>query len=429
MGPEGLADCHPNGFAMRHTLVRAATVALLAFLSACSGGTPATGPEKTTPNAPITELPRVLTASESKLLTATNDFSWSLFKRLSAAQAQDNVFVSPLSASMALGMTMNGASGATYDQMRSTLAFGSATDAEINASYKSLIALLRGLDKTTNIQIANSIWYEKTFPFKQAFLEESKNSFDALVAPLDFKSPASVTTVNNWVSQATAGTINTIIDKIDAEDVMFLVNAIYFKGQWRQKFDVANTKDAVFRGIAGDQPMKLMHRNGDVRGLVRADLAAAELFYGDSAFSMVVVVPQGSNTVDAVAASLNTGGWNTLLGQLHTFKTDVFIPRLKLEWDRTLNDDLIALGMRDAFSDVLANFSRMTSQTVVLSEVKQKSYVEINEEGTTAAAVTSVGVSVTSAPPQIRADRPFIFAIRERLTGTILFMGKIVKMP
>lgn len=406
-----------------------AALGALALLSACSSSTePAPG----TQSAPLDNLPRQLTAGEQSLVTAANDFSFALFREVASANKDSNVFASPLSASMALGMAMNGAAGPTYTQMRTALAFGTATDDDINASYKSLITLLRGLDPSVDFRIANSIWYRSGFPFNQSFLDLSKSAFDATVAGLDFSSPAAVNTINDWVSTATNAKIPKIIDQIESDQVMFLINAIYFKGSWRDKFDPAETKDDVFHGIAGDQPMRLMHRRGTMRFLFRQDLAAVDLPYGNSAYTMTVILPQSGTSVDQLASSLTTATWTTLTSQFHDFTSDVWIPRLKLEWQRELNDDLKALGMHDAFVPDGADFTRMSTtrgHNLFIDKVKQKTYVDINEEGTEAAAVTSVGISVTSLPPSIRVDRPFLFVIRERLSGTIVFMGKIVRMP
>lgn len=413
-----------------HTLFsRCFVIAALAVVTACSS---ATGPGDSSTQAPaLTALPRALTASEQQLVSATNDFSFALFRQVAAARRDSNVFASPLSASMALGMTMNGAAGPTYDQMRGALAFGTASDADINASYKSLIALLRGLDPSVDFRIANSIWYRNGFPFNQTFLDAGKTWFDAQVSALDFAQPSAVTTINDWVSSATTGKIPTIIDRIGPDQVMFLINAIYFKGNWRDKFDPSETKDAPFRGIAGDQPMRLMHRNGKMSFLFSADVAAVDLPYGNSAYTMTVILPQPGTNIDAVAASLKPETWALWLSQFREMKTDVWLPKLKLEWERDLNADLKSLGMRDAFVPNGADFTRMSSRgrELYIDKVKQKTYVDINEEGTEAAAVTSVGVSVTSLPPSLRVDRPFIFVIRERFTGTIVFMGKIVRMP
>jgi serpin B len=213
---------------------------------------------------------------------------------------------------------------------------------------------------------------------------------------------------------------------------MFLINAIYFKGSWRDKFDPAETKDDTFHGIAGDQPVKLMHRHGKLSFAFNTQFTAADLPYGNSTYSMTVLLPNPGTTIDQLAASLQSGAWTSWIGQFHEMSTDIWLPKLKLEWQRDLNDDLKAMGMRDAFIPDGADFTRMSStqgRHLFIDKVKQKTYVDINEEGTEAAAVTSVGISLTSLPPQLRVDRPYIFVIRERLSGTILFMGKIVRMP
>ena len=407
---------------------RLALLTAVLAATACGGSTAV---EPRTQPVVIDALPRALSASEQKLVNAANDFSFSLFRQLSAAQKDSNVFTSPLSASMALGMTMNGAAGPTLSQMQSTLGFANASEAEINDGYKSLISLLRGLDASVDFRIANSIWYRNGFPVNQTFVDASRNFFDAQVTALDFSSPSSVTTINNWVSTATAAKIPRILDAIESDQVMFLINAIYFKGSWRDKFDRAETTDASFHGIAGDQPMKLMHRNGKTRMLYATDYAAVDLPYGNSAFTMSVVLPHAGVNVNTVAASLTATSWATLAAQFRESSGDVYLPRFKLEWERTLNDDVKSLGMRDAFIPDGADFTRMSplGKMLYISVVKQKTYVDVNEEGTEAAAVTNVGISATSAPPSFRVDRPFIFVIRERLSGTIVFMGKIVRMP
>jgi serine protease inhibitor len=403
-------------------------LAALTIAASCSSATdPGTGGA----SAKLDALPRALTAGEVKVVGAANSFSFDLFRRLSSAQQDSNVFTSPLSASMALGMAMNGAAGATYDQMRAALGFGTASEQEIDESYKSLITLLRGLDPAVDVRIANSIWYRNGFPFTQSFLDAGKNWFDAQVTALDFASPSALTTINGWVSTATAGKIPTILDEIKDDQVMFLINAIYFKGSWRAKFDPSETRDAQFHGVGGDQPMKLMHRHGTVASLYTQDFAAVDLPYGNSAYTMTVVLPHAGKSIDAVAASLQASSWATWMSQLHEGELDVYLPRFKLEWERLLIPDLQALGMHDAFVENGADFSRMSPRghELFISVVKQKTYVDVNEEGTEAAAVTNVGISLTSAPVPFRVDRPFVFVIRERLTGTVVFMGKIVRMP
>jgi len=214
---------------------------------------------------------------------------------------------------------------------------------------------------------------------------------------------------------------------------MFLISAIYFKGSWRTRFDPARTVTAPFHALGGDQSARLMRREGTIRWLQTADFEAVELPYGNGAYAMTVVLPAAGKTVGDVAATLQASAWSEWSTQFREADVELQLPRFKLEWDRKLIPDLEALGMRAAFVDGRADFSRMSTlgTQLFISLVKQKTYVDVNEEGTEAAAVTNVGVSLTSAPVrrQFIVDRPFVFVLRERLSGTILFMGKIVRMP
>jgi len=401
----------------------------IALAVACSGATE----PRPQPSPVLEALPRALSAGEQKIIAANNEFSFSLFRQLGAAESDSNVFVSPLSASMALGMAMTGASGTTFDEMRATLGFGTTSESEIDQGYKSLITLLRGLDPGVDFRIANSIWTREGFPVTPAFLDASRTWFDAQAASLDFASPTAVKSINDWVSTATAGKIPTILDQIKSDEVMFLINAIYFKGSWRAKFDPALTIDAPFHGIAGDQPMKLMHREGTIRYMQTPAFSAVDLPYGNSAYSMSVLLPNVGQSVDAVLASLRTDTWSAWTTQFQDAELDLHLPRLALTWERMLIPDLQALGMRAAFQAGGADFSRISplGDRLFISTVKQKTYVNVNEEGTEAAAVTNVGISLTSAPlrTQFRVDRPYVFVIRERLSGTILFLGAIRRMP
>ncbi|MEO8622344.1 MAG: serpin family protein [bacterium] len=410
-------------------ITKRVSVAAVALAAACSTIVEPAPEHAQVPK--LTVLPRALSAAEQTLVSSANDFSFALFRQVVAANKDSNIFISPLSASMALGMTMNGASGTTHDQMRTALAFGTSTDSVINESYNGLIGLLRGLDPTVDVRIANSIWYERTLPVNQTFIDDSKRWFDAKVSALDFAQPSSATTINDWVSTATSGKIPRIIDDIRSDQVMFLINAIYYKGNWRDKFDAAQTKDTVFFGVSGNQPMRLMHRHGALNFLFTQQFAAVDLPYGNSAFSMTVLLPNQGTSIDQLASSLQSGAWASWMSGFHEITTDVWLPKLKLEWERTLNDDLKTLGLRDAFEPNAADFTRMSpaGRGLYIDKVKQKTYVDINEEGTEAAAVTSVGISTVSLPPSLRVDRPYIFVIRERLSGTIMFMGKIVRMP
>lgn len=407
----------------------ALAVAAALALSACSGSTePGNAPER------LIELPRPLTVAEENVRGAANEFAFSLFRRLTDAQSGANVFVSPLSVSMALGMTMNGADGATFDEMRSALGFEDASQQAINAGYQGLIGLLRGLDSRVEFKIANSIWYEQSFPFHQSFFDAVRVPFDAEVRGLDFASPAALSTINGWVNTQTNGKIPTILEAIPPDARMYLINAIYFKGSWRQRFDAGRTERAQFTAATGrKQPVSLMRSQHAMGYAETGELQAVDLAYGADAFAMTVILPKAGTDVETLAASLDAARWSTLVGALREREVDLYLPKLTLAYERSLNEDLQALGMRAPFARGGADFTRMSpsGRELFISQVKHKTYVDVHEEGTEAAAVTSVEMSVTSMPvvPTVRVDRPYLFAIRERLSGTILFVGKIVEMP
>ena len=404
-------------------------VVILGITSACSDG--ATEPSPGT----LTHLPRDLTTGEQQVLRAGNQFSLALFRQLAKAQPGKNVFVSPLSASMALGMTMNGAHGATLDAMRATLGFDTADLQQINAGYKGLIDLLRGLDPSTTFQLANSIWYRNGFPVRQTFVDAVKASFGAEVRGLNFNDPSSLSVINGWVNANTQGKIPTILDAISPDDQMYLMNAIYFKASWRTRFDPALTHPGVFQTSSGStQTVNMMHRDPNPGVLNRVfsfpHLYTAELGYGNDAFGMTILLPERGLNIDSVAAALTTTQWNDIVGMLDGsmgIVLGVTLPKFSVTYDRTLNDDLTALGMGIAFSDG-ADFSALSSSPVYISYVKQKAFVDVNESGTEAAAVTNVALAA-STPPSLDVDRPFIFVIRDRLSGTILFMGKMNSIP
>ena len=408
-------------------LRRLATLAVLT--AACNDPS---GPSRT---PRITSLPRALSAGEQAVIGASNTFGFNLLRELEKTRADSNIFMSPLSASMALGMTMNGTAGQTFDEMRASLGFGTQPASEINASYRSLIDLLRGLDNSVDFRIANSIWYRDGFPFSATFLDESRQFFDARVSALDFNAASAPTTINDWVKQSTNGKIPTIIDgAIDADAVMFLINAIYFNGAWTTKFDKSKTRPEPFTTISGaTAQVPMMNRSKDtIRVATTADAQIVELPYGGGAFAMTILLPRAGKSIGDVIPSLTAESWQAATANLSNQAMELAMPKFRLEWEALLNDPLKALGMVQAFTPGGADFSRMSEtagRQLFISKVKQKSFVDVHEEGTEAAAVTSVQIDLVSLPPSIRIDRPFLFAIRERLSGTILFMGKIVRPP
>ena len=406
---------------------------LLVVVLAAAACSDPSGPTGRAPR--ITQLPRALSPGEQAVIAASNAFGFGLLRELDRTREDSNIFMSPLSASMALGMTMNGAAGETFDEMRRALAFGTASRAEINASYRSLIDMLRALDPTVDFRIANSIWYRTGFPFESAFLDEARQFFDAKVAGLDFNAASAVPTINDWVKQSTNNKIDKIVEPpIDPDVVMYLINAIYFNGAWTARFEKSQTRADEFTTIDGaTAPIEMMRHTDTVRVAETADLQVVELPYGGGAYAMTILLPKPGKSVRDLVASLSGEAWQTAIAGATAREVELQMPKFKLRWEAVLNDALQSLGMELAFQGGRADFTRMSSEGKLLyiSRVKQKSYVDVHEEGTEAAAVTSVEIRVvcTCGPQVIRIDRPFVFAIRERLSGTILFLGKFVRPP
>ena len=402
-----------------------APVLALSVLTACGGDSNPTGP--------LDALPRELTPAEQDVVTAANAFGLDMFGRLVADQPDENVFFSPLSAYFALGMTANGAAGATLDEMRTTLRQTGLSEEEANEAYRGLLDLLLGLDPDVEFSIANAIWHRLGLQVEPAFADASRATFDARVEGVDFADPATAAAINGWVSSETRGNIEKIVDDPGelANTVMFLVNAIFFKGTWQLQFDPDHTRPDAFELLDGTIGTVDMMRNSDIEILrhhVDQDIEVAELLYGRGAFAMTIFLPPRGATPAQLLEGVDAGAWDEWIGTLEETSAigAVVMPKFKLDWDKKLNDDLAAMGMPLAFGGG-ADFSRMApgGEGFFISEVKQKAFVEVDEEGTTAAAVTSVNV-VDSAPPEFRVDRPFVFAIRERFSGTLLFLGQVV---
>lgn len=402
-------------------LACAAILAAWTVLAGCGEGV----------NSPRNGPVRDLTEDEALLVESDNRFGIKLFKKIVEAEGDKNVFVSPLSVSMALGMTFNGAAGTTEEAMRDVLELGDLTNEEINRSYKSLIELLTGLDPSVQFSIANSIWYRQDFNFKQTFLDLNRAYFDAEVTGLDFAAPGAAGIINAWVNRETKGKISEIVDDpIDPLNIMFLINAIYFKGAWTYQFDPEETSDDLFTLPDGSQrPCRMMAQEDTLRYQVTADFQAVDLPYGDGDFRMVVFLPAAGMKVDELAGMLNQEKWDQWLQGFSTRKVILAMPKFTLEYEIALNDVLSALGMGIAFEPTGADFTELYEglQNAFLNKVKHKTYVKVDEEGTEAAAVTSVGVGAVGMPPVIRLNRPFLFAIRDNHSNTILFIGKIVE--
>jgi serine protease inhibitor len=399
---------------------------LLVAIAACADSP--LGFEGTAPDS-LKVLPRALSEDEQQTIASSNRFAFDLFRSVNTRFADTNVFISPLSASFALGMTLNGAEGETFEGMTQALRILQTDRSRINAAYRDLIELLLELDPAVDMRIANAIWYRDDFPFHESFFDTAAHYFDARVAGLNFGDPASVTRINAWADTATAGKIPKVLDRIDGDIVMLLMNAIYFKGSWRSQFDSDNTHDAPFATERGTSySARMMHLETQEVALATLNgVQAVDFPYGRAAFTMTAILPPAGTDVDAFIETLDQPRWDAIIGALAQRKADVYLPKFTMKWEDMLNADLISMGMENAFCEGCADFTRMSplGDQLFIDFVKQNTFVNVNEEGTEAAAITTVGMEVTSGPPSIRFDRPFVFVIRERLSGTILFIGKV----
>lgn len=385
------------------------------------------------PLGPIDNLPRDLSSAELRLIAVNNSFALKLFREVNTQDTTSgNLFISPLSVAMALGMTYNGADGETREAMTRTLELEGMTVQEVNEAYRDLIALLLDLDPRVEFGLANSIWHRDDMLFEQAFLDINREYFNAEVTGLDFNDPSAADVINSWVSDATNGKIEEIVAKpIDSVLVMFLINAIYFKGTWTSQFDKSLTRDAEFTLPDGTQKQveTMFHKEAaEVRTYSDDLMRVVDLPYGGDAFSATILVPQSGVSTEDVIGALDGSRWEMVIDGLAESARVVGMPKFTLEYEILLNDVLKALGMEVAFTPFVANFSKIRPENdLYIDRVKHKTFVEVNEEGTEAAAATSVGTGIDSAGPSpFLVDRPFLFVIRERFSGAIIFMGKIL---
>ncbi len=399
------------------------TVALIAFLPGC---------EKDDPD-PVSGQPAalVLTEKSAKVLDAGQRFSFELFKEVYALSGRDNMMISSLSTSYALGMTYNGSAGSTRDAFRDVLHFGELDDAAVNEGYKELMGQLVQLDKQVEFSIANSIWYKLGFSVLDDFISTNREYFDAAVEELDFSDPGARDVINAWIEDKTNDKIKEMLDYIPSDVVMYLVNAIYFNAKWKYQFDPKETTPGDFHLRDGSvSQAEFMKVNGAFNHLAGKGFTAVELPYGDSAFSMVVILPDINSSLDALVDVLDEEGWESLLANPGVQNVQIEIPKFKYGFKSLLNDPLINLGLGVAFGGG-ADFSRIASGGgLQISRVIHQTFIDVQEEGTEAAAATIVEIRETASPGGaafFKADRPFLYVIRENSTSAILFMGKVEK--
>ncbi|MEH1970896.1 serpin family protein [Nostoc sp.] len=383
---------------------------------------------------PETPLQKKTVNTDTRIVESSNKFGFKLFSEvLKDDKGEKNVFISPSSVAIALAMTYNGASGSTQQAMAKTLELQGMNLPEINSSYAAALKqLLDNQDAKVQLSIANSLWANQDVSFAPDFIKRTQDFYQAKVSNLNFKDAAASSIINNWVKENTKGKIAKIVETIEPNQVLFLINAIYFKGNWSNEFDKSQTAQYPFYITSGRRKqLSMMSQDGDYRYYESEQFQAVSLPYGkDGKVSFYIFLPKQNSNLKAFYQNLNIENWEKWMAQFKKQKGFIRLPRFKTDYEVTLNDALKTLGMEEAFSNK-ANFSGM-GKNFAISQVKHKTFVEVNEEGTEAAAATSVGIVATSLrdepePFRMIVDRPFFCAIRDNQTGSLLFMGSIIE--
>lgn len=405
-------------------------LSLLGILAACQNDE--------TPSQPEPKLRKDinLTRAEQDLMDKGTDFAFRFFYQVcSTEKEKPNVFVSPLSASLCLSMITNGATDNTLAEMQDVLGFPATTFSldELNNYNQKLTSALLDLDNTTQLGIANSIWVKEGFKVYDSFIDVNKNMYDAQVQELDFTSPTAKDVINQWCANQTNNCIKEVIQEIPVDARMYLINALYFKGIWKSQFNKSATGQENFTNTDGDQQkVAMMNQTATFNYTQTDDFSIAELPYGNEAFSMVILLPSGDKILDESLSGLNYENWKQWSKNMTGKELQVKLPRFKVEYDKRLEEDMITLGMKDAFDPNKAKFTNISDAELYIGLLQQFTYINVDEEGTEAAAVTVGGMFENSVAPSspipFLVNRPFAFMIKEKSTGAILFMGKITKL-
>ncbi|MEX0988315.1 MAG: serpin family protein [Bacteroidales bacterium] len=366
------------------------------------------------------------------VITANNDFGLELFNIVMKKESLPNIMISPASISLAMGMAYNGADGTTLEAFDSVFNYEGLTRAEVNEITKELIHTLVTNSRGNLLEIANSVWYRTGFPVYQSFIETNKTYYNAEVRELDFSAPSAIDEINDWVADKTHNKIDKIIEELSPQSMLLLINALYFNCKWEIEFDPDDTKQEMFynedQTNQGEVAMMTTESNFSVASI--EDITAVQLPYKNKKFSMYLFLPDQGTTVAEISAQLDGAMW---AGWMEEFRehneVQVTMPKFTFEYQRSLLEDLSDMGLGVAFTDQ-ADFSAISDIDLLISKVIHKTFIQVDEEGTEAAAVTAVEFELTSTEPEkkvIRLDRPFLFVITENSSNAIVFMGKLGK--
>lgn len=368
-----------------------------------------------------------LTTAQQAQVDNSNEFAWKFFKEVSKGEQQD-VFVSPLSVTYALGMLANGAVGDTQKEILEGLEFRSGKVDDINSLCHQLMMESPKLDKSTKVSMANAVVANKNKPLQPDFKNVVEKQYQALVTNQDFSSPATLSFINQWASDHTQGMVPKILERINPDGVSYLLNALYFKGIWYRQFDKKHTKKEAFTKADGSKSqVQMMHQKERFFAAENDNYQTVVLPYGNGSYEMIVVLPREGKKLSDVLVAMNGKQWKDNLKNTYSSEVDLKLPRFTSVYNRELNDVLKLLGMNAMFERGKADLTKMSKAKAFVSMVLQKAKIEVDEEGSKAAAVTVVETLDAAAPPSrpimFHANRPFMYAIVEHSTGTIFFMG------
>jgi serpin B len=386
--------------------------------------------ERTDPFA-VRKIPADVAASVPPIVAANTSFALDLYARVRTTTS-GNLFISPFSISTALNMTAAGASGRTEKEMATVL--HTTAIENVHPVYGALVASLdRGADLGGyDLEVANSLWAQRDAPIRQPFVTTLRDHYSAGFDQVDFQSDAEGARngINNWVERNTADRIHDLFPPgtITRDTRLVLANAIYFKGLWATQFKRERTRNAAFH-VTADRTVEVPMMSADISLPVVFDreVSVLEMPYQGDDLSMVILLPTQADGLAALEASLTPEKLSGWIGALAGQKITVSVPRFRMTSEFDLARILAELGMPSAFNCGEADLSAMTAANDwCLAAVRHKAFVEVNEEGTEAAAATGISVGVVSLPPSFTADHPFIFLIRDKVTGSLLFLGRVV---
>jgi serpin B len=380
-----------------------------------------------TPESPINE-PVVIQMSdaESNAILQSTDFGFDLFRRVCAEKGDENVFMSPLSASLTMSMLANGTSGESQAQILSALGYSSDKEGldALNSINGRLLTTLPITDAQTKLALANAVWADNSYPLKDTFKQTMASVYKATLENLDLNSQDGVDRINRWCSDKTNGLIPKILDGQQLLSYV-LVNVLYFKGLWTDKFYVSETESDYFVCQDGSKSLvNMMNIRESMPYFANLDFSITAKDFGNGAFRMYFMLPAEGSTLESSMLALTASNWQSWIDNIPNREINFALPRFSLEGNYVLNDVLKSMGVRNIFSPDVADLSGMSTAGAFVDFVKQKTYIDVNEEGVEAVAATGGAISL-GVCPQIKCNRPFIFLIAEKSTGAILFAGKV----